>query len=87
VRSNLFKSRVYKIVGRGLLKGPVQNEGDCWYGERATRLGFLSASLACSPLAESLLQPCQHGLDSASSAIRFINRSGTFFRYKSSRER
>ena len=26
-------------------------------------------------------------LDSASSAIRFINRSGTFFQYKSSRER
>jgi len=30
--------------------------------------------------AESLLQPCQHGLDSASSAIRFINCSGTFIR-------
>jgi hypothetical protein len=29
----------------------------------------------------------RHGLDSASSAIRFINRSGTFFQYKSSRER
>jgi hypothetical protein len=26
-------------------------------------------------------------LDSASSAIRFINRSGTFFQYKSSRDR
>ena len=29
----------------------------------------------------------RHGLDAASSAIRFINRSGTFFQYKSSRER
>src|SRR6516225_5007305 len=48
-------------------------------------LGLVHSSLssscnACSAFAESLLQPCQHGLDSASSAIRFINCSGPFIR-------
>ncbi len=50
-------------------------------------LGLVHCSLSsscnaavCSPFAESLLQRCQHGLDFASSAIRFINCSGTFIR-------
>ena len=50
-------------------------------------LGLVYCSLSsscnaatCSPFAESLLQPCQHGLDVASSAFRFINCSGTFIR-------
>src|SRR6516225_1323855 len=50
-------------------------------------LGLVHSSLssscnaaACSPFPESLLQPCPHGLDFSSPAVRFISCSGTFIR-------